>query len=346
MPPPAPRTGPASLTAAKVASAFALPEPVGPLQEVPGREAHHTWRLDTIGARYFVKVYDRPWDMPAWSGWIRALQGSWEIESAAVAAGLPVARPVHPPGALWPWVDLGFGRDQFTVRVHEWVAGVQRTDPVPPPLAYSIGELLARIHRLLPPLRRWRRRPMWPGDWSTGVPLPRQAGDLSTKFLADALPLLEAASAFCARSLAEDAPLVRSHRDLHAHNMLVRRDGTPVIIDWDAASTQRADWELVETALEVAGYLTGPPDREVVAAVAAGYRAAGGPAWKITTASFAGVLICAQNWLQASLYDIAWNSPAVGSPAGGSLGTPVVVQALGAVEQVMMAADAWVSWFQ
>ncbi len=332
------------LTAAAVAKAFGLGEAAGPLTEVAGSAARRTWRLDTFGASYFVKHYDRPWDMPTWSDWMRAIQGSWEIERAAFEAGLPVAAPVLAPGAVWPWVDLDLGPRLATVRVHEWIPGILRTDPATLPVALQLGSFLGRVHRLLPPLDEWRRVPTWPQDWATLVPQLPGRPPPWTAHLQASVPLLDAASELCATAAAETFPLVRTHRDLHSHNVIERPDGRVVVIDWDAASTQRADWELVEAAFELAGYLGGPPSREVVAAVAASYREAGGPSAPIGATSFAGLLMCAQNWLHFNLRRVAGHA-AQGGPGTAAAAEVDVVQSIDAVRRVVDHVGEWTTWF-
>ena len=333
-----------TLTAAMVAKAFALGEAAGPLTEVTGSTAHRTWRLDTFGASYFVKHYDRPWDMPTWSDWMRAIQGSWEIERAAFEAGLPVAAPVLAPGAAWPWIDLDLGPRLATVRVHEWVPGTLRTDPATLPVAVQLGDFLGRVHRLLPPMHEWRRVPTWPQEWATIVPVLPGPPPPWTESLQQAVPLLDDASALCATASAETFPLVRTHRDLHSHNVIERPDGRVVVIDWDAASTQRADWELVEAAFELAGYLAGPPSREVVDGFAGAYRQARGRAVPVTATSFAGLLMCAQNWLHYNLRRVAGHY-ANGEPGSDNAAERDVVQSLDAVRRVMHHVEEWTTWF-
>ena len=331
------------LTAAMVAKAFNLGEAAGPLTEVIGSTANRTWRLDTFGAVYFVKHYDRPVDMPTWSDWIRAIQGSWEIERASFEAGLPVARPVLAPGAAWPWIDLDLGPHLATVRVHEWVPGNLRTDPATLPVADQLGAFLGRVHRVLPPMQEWRRPPSWPDDWAGMIPTQPGPSALWTQSLRDTVPLLDAASSLCAAGAAEQVPLVRTHRDLHSHNVIERPDGHVVVIDWDAASTQRPDWELVEAALELSGYLAGTPSRPVVDAFVGAYRRAGGPAGPVTATSFGGLLMCAQNWLHYNIRRVAGHQLSRG--AGPSPAEREVVQSLAAVRRVMEGIDEWVGWF-
>jgi hypothetical protein len=327
-----------------VAKAFALGEAAGPLTEVTGSTAHRTWRLDTFGAVYFVKHYDRPWDMPTWSDWMRAIQGSWEIERAAYEAGLPVAEPVLAPGAAWPWIDLDLGPRLATVRVHRWVQGTLRTDPATLPVAAQLGEFLGKVHRLLPPMHEWRRVPTWPQEWATVVPALDGPTAPWTRSLQAAVPVLDQASALCAEAAAETYPLVRTHRDLHSHNVIERPDGRVVVIDWDAASTQRSDWELVEAAFELAGYLSGPPSRPVVDTFVSTYRAAGGPKVPITASSFAGLLMCAQNWLHYNLRRVAGHYANGGTGGDGSAERDVV-QSLAAVQRVMEGIEGWLPWF-
>lgn len=332
-----------TLTAAQVTKAFDLGEVAGPLIEVNGSEARRTWRLDTFGGVYFVKQYDRPWDMPTWSEWIRTIQGSWEIERAAFAAALPVATPILAPGAAWPWLDLEVGERLVTVRVHQWVPGIARTDPASPPVADQLGAFLGRVHRLLPSLDEWRRRPSWPDDWPRIAPHGDGSEGTWRQSFRNAIPLLEEASARCAAAAAEPFPLVRTHRDLHSHNVIQRPDGQVMVIDWDAASTQRSDWELVEAALEMAGYLSGSPSRQVVDRFVTAYRQAGGPVTPVTASSFAGLLMCSMNWLQFNFRRLT------GRPAESASGDPTaeaeVRISLAAVKQIMYHIDEWTTWF-
>ncbi len=338
-------TSPATtdLTASQVAKAFNLGEVAGPLTVVTGSAAHRTWRLDTFGATYFVKHYDRPYDMPTWSEWMRTIQGSWEIEKAAFEAGLPMATPVLARGAAWPWIDLEVGDRLATVRVHQWVPGNLRTDPATVPIASQLGSFLGRLHRLLPSLDTWRRKPAWPDDWARVVPNGDGSDGTWRQGFRDALPLLEEASARCKVAAAESYPLVRTHRDLHSHNVIERPDGQVAVIDWDAASTQRSDWELVEAALELAGYLAGPPSRPVVDAFVHSYREAGGPTTPITASSFAGLLMCSQNWLHVNLRRLTGRPAGAGS-GNGSAEREVRIS-LAAVKQVMANVDAWTGGF-
>lgn len=334
------------LTADQVTAAFALGTPAMPLVPVGLGPGHRTLQLDTFDARYFVKQYDRPTDLFAWASWLGYFLGSWEIERAAFAAGLPVARPVLAPGASVPWVDVDARGTPTAVRVHEWVAGTRRVDPSSVEVAGQLGTFLGRLHRLLPQTRQWRRQPAGVADWHHAV-VPTAAGSEWYATYLACIPLLEDVSARCAAAMEEPSYLVHTHRDLHAQNVLVDASGRVVVVDWDAASTQRADWDVVETALEVAGYLSGPPDRTVVETMVERYRAAGGRCGPITEASFTGLLLCALGWVRSSLC-----APGLGgSPPGraegqaeGSAGTEVL-RALAAVERVVSGAATWAGWF-
>ncbi len=333
------------LTAAQVAKAFNLGEPAGPLTMVVGSSAHRTWRLDTFGAVYFVKHYDRPWDMPTWSDWISYIQGSWEIERAAWQAGLAVAEPVMAPGAMWPWIDLDVGDGLATVRVHKWEYGVLRTDPATVPVAKQLGDFLGRTHRLLPGLDEWRRPPTWPDDWASAVSWSTTTDRRLVQSLAGTLPLLEEASARCAAAAKESVRLVRTHRDLHSHNVIERGDGRVIVVDWDAASTQRADWELVETAFELAGTVTGPPDRAVVDAFVSAYHEADGPARTVDEASFAGLLMCSQNWLRYNLRRVAGHLPGATLAPGERDPAVETIRSLEAVRRAVGSIEEWTGWF-
>jgi len=132
--------------------------------------------------------------MPTWSDWIRYIRGSWEIERAAFEADLPVAVPVLAPGAVWPWLDLEIGERLATVRVHQWVPGTTLSDPATVSIASQLGDVLGRVHRLLPQLAEWRRAPAWPEDWRTAARTGDRVSRPWDHTFNDALPMLEEAS--------------------------------------------------------------------------------------------------------------------------------------------------------
>lgn len=330
------------LTSEQIAHVFGLGEPTGPLAPLAGNSGHRTWRLDVGGDAYFVKQYSRPPELPIWSEWKRSIEGSWEIERSAAAAGLPVAEAVVAAGAVWPWLDMEVGGHSETIRVHRWVPGRLRTDPVSVAAATQLGTFLGRLHQLLPTVDQWRRRPTWPTEWN-GVPNGDGSDETWRRSLRRALPVLEVASEHCAKAAAEVRPLVQSHRDLHSHNVIERPDGQLVVVDWDAASTQRPDWELVETALELAGYLKGAPSRPVVEAFVAAYRLTGASVEPITESSFAGLLMCSLNWLDINLRRMAGRPPGGEHREGASASEAKA--SLMAVERIAASTAHWLEWF-
>ncbi len=332
--------------AGRIARRFGLGEPVGPLTPIGKRPGQRTWRLDTFGGRYFVKEYLRPRDLPGWSVWQRSLHGSWEVERAAVSAGLPVAIPVLAPGSCVPWVDFDVAGEPVTFRVHEWVDGVARVDPPDEAVAAQLGTVLGRVHRLLPPLRSWRRRPDCPTDWRSPVTVEATGSWWYPAYRAS-LPLLEELSLRSAGALVDNDYLVRTHRDLHAHNVLIETSGRAVVVDWDAAATLRADWDLVETAMELAGTLSAPPSRTIVEVVVAAYRSAGGRSGPITPASFTGLTLCVLGWVRSALWAASAEPRSSVDPEATTVDQAgrELVRTLGVVGRIAEGAETWGGWF-
>ena len=147
------RIAAAMLDPARLAEAFALGQPQGPLVLVPGAWSNRLWRLKTEQGRFAIKELRR---LPAAGGWSDYLQVAMTVERAAWRAGtIPMAEPMTAVGS-GGWlaeVATTTGR-RATVRCHRWVSGTPATRVAPSPaMAADVGRSLAALHASGWPLR-------------------------------------------------------------------------------------------------------------------------------------------------------------------------------------------------
>jgi Phosphotransferase enzyme family len=266
------------LDPARVAGAFGLGEPRGPLVAVPGAWSNRLWRLETERGEFAVKELRGSAAAP---GWRRRLRDAMAVERAAWAAGtVPMARPVAAAAGGWLAEVATTSGGHATLRCHRWVPGTPAAGLAPSPaLAADVGRSLAAIHALgLPapattadgvaplPLAAWERlvaearraRLAWAGELAGLAPLVRE--------LAERLEALRRAG----------RRMLRSHRDLDPKNAVVRPDARVALLDWDYAGPVPPAAELLGTALSFAGGAAGEPDAACVGACVHGYLDAGG----------------------------------------------------------------------
>jgi Ser/Thr protein kinase RdoA (MazF antagonist) len=185
------------------------------------------------------------------------IEAAFAVERRALAAGLPLPRPVLPAGADGCLATVESPGGPALVRVHEWAEGRPIPDrAVPPALAERVGAVLARLHAVARPVatERWGLGPLAHADHWRG---------LAARATARGLPWaggLAAVGAVAARAEELGAglaalgwPMVATHRDLSQKNVLLGADGGPVVLDWDVAGPWTAIEETVAAALEWAG---------------------------------------------------------------------------------------------
>ena len=187
-----------------IARTFGLGVPTGPLVAVgSGPSArHHLWRLSTTRGRFAVKALSQDRKFGAD---LQALQEPVPLELAALAAGVPMARPCLVSGS-----DAGVaavsapGRQPMLVTVHEWVDGITATAPCSTGLAAVLGGALAVIHRVgfdcgegveVDP---WYRAAHGPAHWRGLADRADQAGLGWAARLRAALPVLAEVEALAA----------------------------------------------------------------------------------------------------------------------------------------------------
>lgn len=211
----------------------------------------------------------------------------YEILRTAHAAGVRVPEP------LFACRD-GAGPDFFVMRrVPGTAAGhrLAKDDSLVPnraALARELGENLARLHRVKPPVATLDFLGEPPADHAqTTIAGYRRDLDRLSAVRGEAWPALEWGLAWCARNAPASLPTCLLHRDYRTGNHLVHEGRLAATLDWEFAgwgdAREDLGWMLARC------WRFGRPDREAggigeAADFLAGYAAAGGreTAWEET----------------------------------------------------------------
>ncbi|GAB2997421.1 hypothetical protein GCM10027184_60760 [Saccharothrix stipae] len=256
-----------------VAAAFGLGDVVEPWTPVAGGRSHLVWRLRTMRGTWAVKRLNR--SREDW--WLRDYLVSAEVQLDAWARGFPMPRPVHPLEPAAPLLaDVRVGDEVASYLVHEWHDG----GPVTSDVSAWVGRVLASLHRLPAetapgypphPVEEWR-------EWLDEAP-----NDF-TDAVRGYLPDIAEAGVIAART--DGLTPVATHRDVKPDNVL-ETPGGPLLLDWDGAGPDHAEWELTRAALHFSRL---GEDRAAFDAVIGSYEAAGGRRPPASPTSFAGLL--------------------------------------------------------
>lgn len=253
-------------------------------------ELGRIWQLETATGRWAVKELLRT-SPGALADLEAAARADIAFQEAALAAGVPMPRPVRRPdaGAL---AEVDAVDRRVTIRIYAWVelAGRdRRADPL------DAAAILGRLHALAHPDDRppdpWFTRAPEPERWAALSAAAQRAGMPWAETLGELIPeVLAGADAVAA---GRHAPTIRCHLDFNPENVLVEATGRAVVVDWENSGPAAAEQELASVLAEFV------PDPTDVPAFLRAYRDAGGPATVRNRASFAMTLA-----VQANL--VAW----------------------------------------
>lgn len=212
--------------ATEVAARFGIGSPRHPARlAAAGWAAHNLlWRFDTTEGSWALKEIGREQ--------ASQIENAADIESAARRAGIACPRPV--PALDGPWTVTIKGR---IFLCHEWVTGACPTTNLTAEDAWQAGHALGNVHQLDLP---WDPAAVTPRVWGKAhwQALIRAGEGLAQRWsalLENALDQILAMEQPAAEWAARPHRWVGSHRDVRPDNTLRCRDGTLLLVDWDAA---------------------------------------------------------------------------------------------------------------
>jgi len=329
------------LDPARLAEAFALGQPQGPLALVPGAWSNRLWRLETEQGRFAVKEVLGP---AAAGEWPHRLQVAMTVERAAWTAGtIPMAEPMTAVGSGGWLAEVATTTGQrATVRCHRWVPGTPATAVAPSPaMAADVGRSLAAIHALglaAPETTATGLVPLSLAAWHQTVTQTRRAGLPWAGDLAGLTPLVEQLAERLQALQGQGRPMVLRHRDLDPKNAVVRPDRRVALLDWDYAGPTLAGSELLVTALSFAGG-TLQPDAACVGACVRGFLDAGGQVQPSDLLDTAVIHQESLSWLWLNVDRCLGRR--LRDPADHQLGQRLAPQLLGAFAAEVATVDRW-----
>ena len=262
-PPPDPRA---------VADAFGLGRPSGTAVAAARGELGRIWRLETATGTWAVKEIFEP-------GTEAAAQADVAFQEAALAAGVPMPRPIVGPRAT-VLAQVEAPDRRITVRVYTWVEIAQ---PVRPAAATDAAAILGRLHALAYPDDRpmdpWFTEAVATDRWRDLLAAAEAAAAPWAPTFAELIPALIAGEPIIAAG--RHHPTIRCHLDFNIENVHVAANGRPVVVDWENSGPAPAEEELASVLAEFVPHPGGAP------AFLEAYTAAGGPATLRDSSSFA-----------------------------------------------------------
>jgi len=279
---------------ARIAEAFDLGAPLGPLTAVERGAMGMVWRLDTDRGAWAIK------QMFEWAREDR-LDIETRVTDAAVAAGVLAPRIIRSRegGAV-------ARLDGQRWRVFSWLAlAPPATRPLSHAQAAALGSVLARLHALglagdPGGINVWFRTRRPAHDWTRLEAGARRARAAWAPLLTAALPeLMQLVDVADPTSFSGGCVL--SHCDINESNVRFGPGG-PQLIDWEHAGDIPAAWELGYVLHSWALGPGGAIDIAAGRAIVAAYRAGGGWAGRLSLDIFAGAISSTLNWTMSRVH--------------------------------------------
>jgi Ser/Thr protein kinase RdoA (MazF antagonist) len=265
-------------TAHAVATAYGLGTPLGEPVYADRGERGQIWRLVTGRGRFAVKETDID---------IAEEDAAADVafQRAAAAAGVPLPAPVLTGDGRVLLPGARAGSPAAWLRVYEWVdllGDIQVSGA-------EIGAAAASLHRVEHPARGpvhpWFAEPMGAPAWESLLATAVAAGAWWAEPLERRLPALIALEAVVEPP--DPAATRACHRDLNVENVRRRRDGGPIVLDWENSGALEPVRELAMVVV----HLREDVSRAAALSAYRSYVEAGGPARVTCPADFSTAVV-------------------------------------------------------
>ncbi|WP_129665578.1 phosphotransferase [Phytoactinopolyspora endophytica] len=279
--------------AGEIASRYGLGQVAGQMRSVaPPDELGRQWLLGTDRGCWTVLSVD---------GWIPIVDVEDEValQLAAAEAGVALATPVRSAsGAIVETID------GHPWRVYERLAsGPPLVAPVSSTITYTVGRILAKIHRLALPVDRvspWHASRLSQTTWGTLADEAKAEHANWAPTLAEAIPRLTDLEA-----IGEDMPVpvpVLCHNTLGPSQVRVGARRQLVVVGWEHAGGQPASWELGDALMHWTINPSGGVNTVAARAMAEGYRSEVGLLPPLDMGMFRGAVISLANYVSGEVH--------------------------------------------
>ena len=245
----------------------------GPERGIKGGLLHRAWRIETTSGSYLFKQLNRA--IAAKRSALARSRAGEGFAATLAKQGIPAVSALTLEG------DPILPRDGAHWMVFPWVEGTTlAAGGITAAHATTIGGTLAAIHRLaLSPsgLGELEQPFVTDAEWTSLTRASGAAGTQWTAALAGARGELRVAGTRAEAAFAAfREPTLASHRDLDPTNVIWRPDGSPALVDWEAAGTIHPSLELVRAVFDWSANADGSLERARFVALVEGYRSQGG----------------------------------------------------------------------
>jgi aminoglycoside phosphotransferase (APT) family kinase protein len=215
---------------------------------------HLVWRLETARGTYVIKQLapDTDLENPATAAHFNATE---RVAASFAACGIDAIHAL-PVGDTYLHV-----LDKVGYLVYPWTDAVAlEKDIVSETHALKVARLLAKLHMMYinaPVIAAEEQEPITEVEVENLVHLAMKHNIENSQEIKKRLPQLKSICAARADAVAVlEQRQVVSHGDLDQKNVLWRDNGSPVLIDWEAARLLNPTREVLEEALDWSGFLS------------------------------------------------------------------------------------------
>lgn len=277
-----------------IAARYGLGEAIGRMRSLARRdEIGRPWSLETDKGRWLVRSL---------GDWIQIVDTETEVALQRAAADQGVLLPAPVRSGTGGIVESVGGHRW---RVYEWLhSGPLLVAPVSAASTRSVGEILAKLHRLELPVDRispWHASRFSQVEWRELAASAQAKRASWAPALARMIPTLVELSAI-GDGVPAPAPVL-SHNALGPGVVRLGPNGRLVVAGWEHAGGQPPSWELAGALADWAVDPTGGVNAAGVLALVRGYQSEAGSLPSMDIAAFRGHAIGLVNYLDGLIYE-------------------------------------------
>lgn len=271
-----------------VAAGYGLGEVTGEMRSLArADETGRRWSLETERGRWAVRTMDT---------WIPIVDAESDVvlQQAAAGAGVLLPAPVRSRSGA---IVESIGGHQW--RVYQWLhSGPPLAAPVSAAITRTVGEILAKIHRLGLPVDRispWHASRLSQVEWPELAATATAGGAGWASALTEAVPTLVDLDTI-GEGAATAAPVL-CHNSLGPGNVHLGTGGRLIVVGWEHAGGQPPAWELGDALMHWTINPGGGVNAAGARAMVEGYRSEAGSLPALDMSMFSGAATGVTNYV-------------------------------------------------